>query len=824
MSREWTYSDFVKDALTRVPEVTCEELRNKVSEKRVVLDVREADETGDGILPGATLLPRGLIEKHVHEHVPGKDVPIYLYCSTGNRSALVADTLLKMGYRQVFNLQGGIERWRHLGLPIEGQSAVCRLPGAKLNWDEVRREFAIVGRHVPVLGSGERALVYLDHAASTHAPKSVLDAYVHFVQSEYANVHRGSSFLSRKATERFDESYYIIADFIGAELRKGCVAFTSNTTQAIDLASHVMAHRPGKVITTEMEHHSNELTHRNRGPVLRARVNDDGELDLDHLEELLRKNDVKLVAVTMGSNVTGIMPDLKRIARMAHENGALILADAAQALARHPIDVRPFDDPEHIDFLVGAGHKAYAPFGAGFLYGPRALMDEAPPYIPAGGTAANVSPRGAEFLKAPDRHHGGTPNIAGVVGMAKSLQFLQSIGMKEIREHEVKLVRRMIEGMQKIGGITLYGPTDPSKRLGVVSFNVNGVSDLLTAAVLSEEGALAVRNGRFCAHIYVDRLLAAAAKKNAAETQGGDNAAPTGAVRASVGLYNDESDVDRLLEYVGRIRERKWIGRYKVKGESVSAEFAGRCADRWMESTQDADQPMTDPGASAYGYAFEVLQPDGGCRSYLIADPESGDAAIVDPLREQVDAYVDLLQSKRYRLRYTIETHTHADHLSGSARLKDLTGCQMLMHAQSPAPCVDRGLQDGDVIELGKLRIEVIATPGHTTDGVCLVLPGRVLTGDTLLINACGRTDLPTGDAEQMYHSLQRLASLPEDTLVLPAHDYNGRRASTIGREKKSNPRLQLKTAPEFAKAMKELNLPPPSRMKEAIQNNLKCL
>ena len=111
MSREWTYSDFVKDALTRVPEVTCEELRNKVSEKRVVLDVREADETGDGVLPGATLLPRGLIEKHVHEHVPGKDVPIYLYCSTGNRSALVADTLLKMGYRQVFNLQGGIDAW-----------------------------------------------------------------------------------------------------------------------------------------------------------------------------------------------------------------------------------------------------------------------------------------------------------------------------------------------------------------------------------------------------------------------------------------------------------------------------------------------------------------------------------------------------------------------------------------------------------------------------------------------------------------------------------------------------------------------------------------
>lgn len=824
MVREWTYKDFVKDALARVPEITCEALSNQAADRRVLLDIREADEIKGGVLPGATLLPRGLVEKHVHEHVPNRDVPVYVYCATGNRSALVADVMLKMGYRKVHNLQGGIERWRHLGLPVEGNAAVCRLPGARLNWEEVRREFAIVGRHVPVLGSGERALVYLDHAASTHAPKSVLDAYVHFVENEYANVHRGTHLLSRKATERFDEAYYIVADFIGAELRRGCVAFTANTTQAIDLASHVMADRPGKVITTEMEHHSNELTHRRRGNVLRARVTDDGELDLDHLEELLRRNEVKLVAVTMGSNVTGVMPDLGRIARMAHEHGALVLADAAQALARSAVDVKPFDDAEHIDFLVGAGHKAYAPFGAGFLYGPRALMDEAPPYIPAGGTASQVNPRAAEYLKAPDRHQGGTPNIAGVVGMARALQFLQAIGMNEIRAHEVKLVDRMLTGLKAMGGITVYGPTDPQHRLGVVSFNISGVSDLLSAAVLSEEGAIAVRNGRFCAHIYMDRLLSGAARRQVGDGQGAEANAPTGAVRASVGLYNDESDVDRLLEYVARVKDRRWAGRYRVRGESVSAEFAGRCADRWMESTQDADQPMADPDASAFGYELEVLQPDGGCRSYLIADPESGDAAIVDPLREKVDEYLDLLQAKRYRLRYTIETHTHADHLSGSARLKDLTGCQMLMHAASPAPCVDQPLSDGDVLTVGKVRIEVIATPGHTQDAVCLVLPGRVLTGDTLLINGCGRTDLPTGDAEALYQSLQRLLSLPEDTLVLPAHEYNGRRASTIGREKKQNPRLQLKTPAEFGKAMRELNLPHPEKMKEAIQSNLKCL
>ncbi len=817
----WTYKDFVKDALTRVPEISCEELHQRLGQG-VVLDVREADETQSGILPGAVLLPRGLVEKHVHEHIADKDAPIFIYCSTGNRSALVGDVLLKMGYQKVFNLAGGIERWRHLGLPVTGGGAVCHLPGARLDWDAVRAEFAIVGRHVPVLGSGERPLVYLDHAASTHPPQSVLAAYVEFMEREYANVHRGTHLLSRKATERFEEAYYVVADYLGAELRKGCVCFTTNTTQAIDLCSHLLADRPGKVITTEMEHHSNELPHRRRGSVLRCRITDTGELDLDHLDELLRKNEVKLVAVTAGSNITGLMPDLHRIARMAHENGALVLVDAAQALARVKIDVKGFDDPEHLDFVAGAGHKAYAPFGAGFLYGPRALMDQAPAYIPGGGTAKQVTPRTVEFLLAPDRHHGGTPNVAGVVAMARSLMFLQSIGLDQIRAHEVKLTRRIVDGLFDIGGITVYGAPEPERRLGVVSFNVDGVSGLLTAAVLSEEGGVAVRSGRFCAHLYMDRLLAIDAAKKS--SQSSDAVLPTGAVRASVGLYNDESDVDRLLEFVRRVRDRKWVGRYRMKGDTLNAEFAGRCADRWMEATQEGEGfALGEEIGAPRGYDFEILQPDGGCRSYLIADPESKEAAIVDPLRERVDDYLDLIQARRYKLKYTIETHTHADHLSGSSRLKDLTGAKMLMHHASPAVCVDRPLNDGDVIELGKLRIEVIATPGHTHDSVCLVLPDRVLTGDTLLIGGCGRTDLPTGDASALYHSLRRLLELPDEMAVFPAHDYDGRRATTIGRERRQNVRLKL-DADAFEGSMKKMNLPVPPNLREVLHTNQRCL
>ena len=823
-ARAWTYQDFVKDALTRVPEVSCEELLHRFREPdAVVLDCREPDETAEGTLPGALVLPRGLVEKHVQEHVLSRTSPVYVICSTGNRSALVADAMQKMGYAQAANVKGGVERWRHLGYPFEGEPAACAVGSARLSWRDVRREFAIISRRVPVLGSGERPLVYLDHAASTHAPTSVLRAYTEFMEREYANVHRATHLLSRKATERFNEAYEVVAGYIGGELKRGCVCFVANTTQAIDLCSHVMADRPGKVLTTELEHHSNELPHRRRGTVLRARVDVHGELDLNHLHDLLRKNEVKLVAVTAGSNVTGVMPDLRAVARMAHENGALVLVDAAQALARSPLDVRDFDDPEHLDFVVGAGHKAYAPFGAGFLYGPRALLDEASPYIPGGGVATQVSARSAEFLGAPDRHQGGTPNIAGVVAMSRALQFLRAIGLEEIRRHEVALTRQILGGMEALGGVTVYGPQDPERRLGVVSFNVHGVSDLLTAAVLSEEGGIAVRNGRFCAHIYVDSLLQQdAAHRMSVPARPGGSGKP-GAVRASVGLYNDTSDVDRLLEFVKRVRDQRWIGRYRVKGDAMTAEFAGRCADRWMESTQEADAPAAEPDA-ARGYVFEVLQPHGECRTYLVGDAETGQAALVDPLRDNVDQYLDLLAEKRLKLQYTIETHTHGDHLSGSARLKELTGARMLMHAASPAPCVDRGLKDGDVVQLGTLRMEVLATPGHTSDAVCLVLPGRVLTGDTLLIGGCGRTDLPTGDPSAMFDSLQKLAALPEETVVLPAHDYDGQRASTIGREKRNNLRMKAGSAQEFLAAVTHSVLPVPPGLDETISTNQKCL
>ena len=391
-----------------------------------------------------------------------------------------------MGYTSVRSIRGGMMAWRAARLPIVG--AICRAPATRAvrTWEEVRAEFPIVGRRVPIMGGGETALLYLDHGASTHPPSCVLERYAQFMADEYANIHRGTHLLSRKATERFDDCYYVVADFIGGDLDRDCVVFLTNTTQAIDLAAHVMESVPGKVIVTELEHHSNDLPHRKRGPVLRCRATDDGRLDMEHLEHLLNAHQVKLVAVTGASNITGFMPDIHAIARLAHEQGARILVDAAQLLAHHPIDVRSPDDPEHIDFVAAAGHKAYSPFGASFLYGPRSLMDAALPYLPGGGTASRVSKMGAEYVRSPDRHQGGTPNIGGVIALAEALRFLDEVGMERVREHEVALTRDAMTRMKAIEGVTVYGPDDPDARLGVLSFNVAGISDQLGAAVLSE--------------------------------------------------------------------------------------------------------------------------------------------------------------------------------------------------------------------------------------------------------------------------------------------------------------------------------------------------
>ena len=440
----------------------------------------------------------------------------------------------------------------------------------------IREQFPITRQRFQVIGSPEpRPLVYMDHGASTHPPTSVLETYKDFLESSYANVHRGRHYLSEIATDRFEHVSDDIFRFLKGDRARNTIILCSNTTQALDLAAHVMAHRPGKTLVSMMEHHSNDLPHRARGTVVHFDVKDDGTLDYDDLEARLAAGGVKLVAVTGASNVTGYLTDVHRMARMAHAHGARILLDAAQVLAHAPIDVLPDDDPGHVDFLAGAGHKAYAPFGSSFLFGPTDLLDEAPPYIPSGGTVVYVTPDEAYYKKSPDRHEGGTPNIAGAVALAAALRFLEEAGMEDVRAHESVLVERAMDGLARLDGVRVLGHPDPAKRIGALALVIDGVPHELAASILNREAAIAVRNGCFCAHPYLHRLLGLTdTTELRRRLVAGEEVDLPGAVRPSFGIFNDEPEVDELLRMIGVIRDRAWKGEYQdIPGAAACKEL-----------------------------------------------------------------------------------------------------------------------------------------------------------------------------------------------------------------------------------------------------------
>ncbi|HAW95007.1 MAG TPA: cysteine desulfurase, partial [Phycisphaerales bacterium] len=419
-----TYAELSQCARSQIREIQPGELADQLASGLQLLDVRDFDETASGVIEGALVTPRGRLEKLVETIALDHDADVVLYCESGKRSALAAQTLGSMGFSRVRSLAGGIEAWREAGHPIRTGTMELATPehGAPASptsavvlsdWDSIRSDYPITTARIECTDGLSRPLIYLDHAATTHPPATALQAYLQFLGLEYSNVHRATHSLARSATDRFEKAYETCANFIGGNLDDGCVVFTSNTTHACDLVAHVVAHLPGKVVVTDLEHHSNDLPHRGRSEVIRIGLDAGMCLDMSVLEEVLRTEQVKLVAVTGAANVTGWMPPIHEIAELAHRHGALICVDGAQLMAHAPVDVRPHDDPGHIDFITAAGHKMYAPFGIGFLYGPRTLFDEAPPYLPGGGTASTVESDSVEWLSSPDRHQGGTPNVAG---------------------------------------------------------------------------------------------------------------------------------------------------------------------------------------------------------------------------------------------------------------------------------------------------------------------------------------------------------------------------------------------------------------------------
>lgn len=442
-------------------------------------------------------------------------------------------------------------------------------------FDSIRSQFPVTSTEFIASDGKHRRVIYLDHGASTHPPRLLLDYYREFLEHYYANIHRGNHYLSQKASDLFDQVTDTILDFVGAERAGNEVIFTVNTTTAIDIASYLMRDKEGVTLVTGMEHHSNDLPHRRSGKTVRVGLLDDGTLDYDDLEKKLKEHRVKLVAVTGASNVTGYLPDIHAIARMAHAHGARILIDGAQILAHQKVDMRPNSADDHIDFFAAAGHKAYAPFGAAFLISPTDVCNESTSYIPGGGTVKFVTGENTVWADGHDRVVGGTPNIPGVIALGKALEWLDSIGMDKVREHELELLEYAQEEFSKIDGVILLGEIAPKEKLGVLSFNIDGYHHEDVSRILNDRFGIATRNGCFCAHPYLAHLLRCvnADSIRTRVEEGDESLVLPGAVRATIGIFNNRDDIDALITAVQTLAAES----HSVDRQRFDA--ANQCAD-----------------------------------------------------------------------------------------------------------------------------------------------------------------------------------------------------------------------------------------------------
>jgi cysteine desulfurase / selenocysteine lyase len=426
-------------------------------------------------------------------------------------------------------------------------------------------------RQVPLLDGTHRTYINLDNAASTPVLREVMDTVNQFM-AWYSSVHRGTGFKSLVATKAYEDARGIVAGFAGANVRDHLVIFGKNTTEAINKLSYRLPlSAEDVVLVSMMEHHSNDLPWRAKAHMVHIGVDTQGALDEADLDRLLalHAGRVKLIALSGGSNVTGYRPDIHRLARKAHASGAQILVDCAQLAPHRRIDMGALDDPAHLDYIAISAHKMYAPFGTGALIGRRDTFEKGEPEYRGGGTIDFVSLDSVAWADSPDRDEAGSPNVVGAIALAASMQVMQGLGMDMIAQHEAELTAYALERLSCIPGLKIYGdknPTHAASRLGVIPFNLEGVSHFLVAAILSAEYGIGVRNGCFCAHPYLMCLLGIT-KDKALQVQSEivtkDRRHMPGMVRISFGLYNSVRDIDALIMALKAIAKGNYSGKYQ---------------------------------------------------------------------------------------------------------------------------------------------------------------------------------------------------------------------------------------------------------------------
>lgn len=402
-------------------------------------------------------------------------------------------------------------------------------------WAAVKAQFPLLtGR------PAGKPLIYLDNAATTQRPQAVLDAVDKFYRTENANPHRGVYDLGAKATEEYEQARITVADFLRATPEE--IIFTRNATESLNLIAYSWGRNflqaGDRVVVSIMEHHSDlipwQQVCRKTGAKLEfLYIRPDGSLPAQEIESKITDG-VKLVALTQVSNVLGLLSPVEKVFARAHKVGAVCVLDAAQSAPHLKLDVHKLD----ADFLAFSGHKLYAPFGIGVLWGKKELLEAMPPFLAGGDMITSVQEQDASWAPLPQKFEAGTQNVGGAVGLAAAIQWLQQLGWEEMQEHEAKIYQYAYEQLTNMQHLTVYGQA-AGAHYGALSFNLEGVHPHDLATILDADG-VCIRAGHHCAQPLLHHLGIKAC------------------ARASFAVYNTRDDIDALVD--GLQKARRWLG------------------------------------------------------------------------------------------------------------------------------------------------------------------------------------------------------------------------------------------------------------------------
>ena len=395
-------------------------------------------------------------------------------------------------------------------------------------FESLRNDFPVLERKV----RDGKKLVYLDNAATTQKPIQVIDAISDYYKNNNSNIHRAVHALAEESTEAFEQTRDKVAEFLNTKDSQEII-FVKGTTEAINLVANAWGRDNVKegdiIVTTEYEHHSNIvpwqlLTQDKKAQLKYIDIDDNGELMIDQLDEYLSTGKVKLVAFSHVSNVLGTITPAKEIISKCKNAGVKTLIDGAQAVPHMKVDLTELD----CDFYAFSAHKMLGPTGVGVLWAKKEILEKMTPYQGGGDMIREVHKYETTWNDLPYKFEAGTPNIADVIGFKTAIEYLQKIGMENIRNHELELTKYALEQMEKVPGITLYGTKEPKKRGGVVSFNFNDVHPHDVGTIIDKDG-VAIRSGHHCAQVLMEKLNVAATN------------------RASFYIYTTKEEIDALI-------------------------------------------------------------------------------------------------------------------------------------------------------------------------------------------------------------------------------------------------------------------------------------